>query len=404
MKGVRALRTIAIVGGGPAGAMTAERLMRGYERPNSGQDPARVVVFEEKLGWEKPCGGGLSYKALKEYPFLLSAEGLANPVWKMEIRAPGDARVCLNLRQPLVIYSRRALNHFLLQRGEQAGAEVVKDRITNIVRVGEQWQLKGRTGNYEADYLILAAGARSRLRDQLAGALKMQDFMLTFGYYVPKREDILRIEFFEGFEGYAWSFPRSDHLSVGICGKAGLTKMAHLQQKLSMFMARFGYSTDAAPVFSHLLPSLEVDSWSGIRLEGAGWALVGDVSGLVDPITGEGIYFGLRSGELLAESLLNGCSYTQKVWDEFGSRLMLGARVCQKFYCGKFLGAGVTTRMIQFCNRSKTFLNLLQDVIEGNQAYCGLRSRLYRSLPKFLAEIATQTLWEHIRSQPARQT
>lgn len=402
MKGTKVLRTIAIVGGGPAGAMTAERLMRGFSGPNRVQGPARVVVFEEKLGWEKPCGGGLSHKALREYPFLLSARGLANPVWKMEIRAPGDATVCLNLRQPLAIYSRRELNHYLLQRCEQAGAEVVNDRVVGLARAGEKWHLKGRAATYQADYLILAAGARSRLRDQLAGAFEAHDFMLTFGYFVPKQEDLLRIEFFEDFEGYAWSFPRSDHLSVGICGKVGHTRMSGLQQRLSGFVTRVGCSTNDAPVFSHLLPSLRVDSWSRIRLEGTDWALVGDVSGLVDPITGEGIYFGLRSGELLAESLLNGSSYTQKVWNEFGAKLMLGARMCQKFYCGRFLGAGVTTRMIQFCNRSKTFLDLFQDLIEGSQAYGGLRSRLCRCLPKSLTEVATHTLRKRVRSQPAR--
>lgn len=383
--------------------MTAERLMQGFVRSNGGQKAARVVIFEEKLGWEKPCGGGLSHKALKKYPFLLNAEGLANPVWNMEIRAPGDVSVCLHLRQPLAIYSRQRLNHFLLQRAEQTGAEIVNDRITGVARSGEKWQLKGRTDSYEADYLILAAGARSRLRDQLAGAFKAHDFMLTFGYYVPDREDTLRIEFFDDFEGYAWSFPRSDHLSVGICGKAGQTRMADLQHRLAGFMGRFEYSKNSAPVFSHLLPSLEVDSWTNIRLEGDGWALVGDVSGLVDPITGEGIYFGLRSGELLADSILTGSSYTQKVWNEFGAKLALGARMCRKFYLGEFLGAAVTTRMIQFCNRSTTFLNLFQDLIEGTQAYRGLRSRLYRSLPKSLVEIATYTLRERLRNQPASQ-
>lgn len=372
--------------------MAAERLMRGFVPSKSGNEPPRVIVFEEKLGWEKPCGGGLSHKALRRYPFLLHGNGLANPVRKMEIRAPGDVSVSLNLRQPLAIYSRRELNHFLLQRSEDAGAEVIKDHITNIARVGGQWHLKGQIDTYNADYLILAAGARSRLRGQLAGNFKSNDFMLTFGYYVPKYEDTLRIEFFENFEGYAWSFPRSTHLSVGICGKVGQAKMAELQQKLSGFMARFGYSTESAQVFSHLIPSLEVGSWSDIRLEGPGWALAGDISGLVDPITGEGLYFGMRSGELLAESLIDGSSYPQRVWNEFGAKLMLGAKMCQKFYCGKFMGASVTTRMIQFCNRSKTFLNLFQDLIEGNQAYRGLRSRLYRSLPKSLIEIATQTL------------
>ncbi len=396
------LKTIAIVGGGPAGAMAAERLMRGMDQASSKWDHNRVVVYEEKVGWEKPCGGGLSHKALKEYPYLLQTTGSANPVWKMELCAPGGATVRVNLREPLVVYSRRELNHFLLQKSRLAGAEVVTDRITCINRIGDKWRLTGRAGSYGADYLILAAGARSALRNKLAGALSAHDFMLTYGYYVPGHEDLLRIEFFKDFEGYAWSFPRKDHLSVGICGKVGQSRMSDLRQKLARFMDCYGYSPDCASVFSHLLPSLEVDSWARIRMEGEGWALAGDVAGLADPITGEGLYFALRSGELLADSLLNGCSYTQQVWNEFGAKLMLGARLCPKFYRGEFLGASVTTRMIQFCGRSRTFLNVFQDLVEGKQAYCGLRSRLFLSLPKFILDVAAHSVLGGRRLQSAK--
>lgn len=397
------LKTIAIVGGGPAGAMAAECFMRGMNQARSNWDHNRVVVYEEKVGWEKPCGGGLSPKALKEYPYLLQTAGSANPVWKMEMCAPGGATVHLNFREPLVVYSRRELNHFLLQKSRLAGAEVVTDRINCVNRVGEKWCLTGRAGSYGADYLILAAGARSALRNKLAGPLSAQDFMLTYGYYVPGHEDLLRIEFFEDFEGYAWSFPRKDHLSVGICGKVGQCGMSDLRRKLARFMACHGYSPDRASVFSHLLPSLEVDSWARIRLEGEGWALAGDVAGLVDPITGEGLYFALRSGELLADSLLNtGCSYTKQVWNEFGAKLMLGARFCPKFYRGEFLGAGVTTRMIQFCGRSRTFLNVFQDLVEGKQTYCGLRNRLLLSLPAFVLEVVAHTVRGGMRLQSAK--
>jgi geranylgeranyl reductase len=55
---------IAIVGGGPAGALAAALLGSG------GRD---VLLFEEKLAWEKPCGGGLTHKALQQYPFLADA-------------------------------------------------------------------------------------------------------------------------------------------------------------------------------------------------------------------------------------------------------------------------------------------------------------------------------------------
>ena len=46
------MREIAIVGGGPAGAMCGERLAR------SGH---RVTIYDEHLAWEKPCGGGLTF-------------------------------------------------------------------------------------------------------------------------------------------------------------------------------------------------------------------------------------------------------------------------------------------------------------------------------------------------------
>jgi geranylgeranyl diphosphate/geranylgeranyl-bacteriochlorophyllide a reductase len=392
------LTTIAIVGGGPAGAMTAEKLARGFAADPNGQGPARVVVFEEKFGWEKPCGGGLSHKALRRYPFLLESEGIGKPIQDMEVWAPGGAVLRLRLREPLAIYSRRELNHFLLQRSKNAGAEVIKDRIVGFTRLGERWELKGRDECYQADYLVLAAGARSRLRKLLVEDLKPRDFMLTFGYYVPGQEDLLRIEFFEDFEGYAWSFPRLGHLSVGICGKVGQATMAELQQNLAAFMKRCGFSSDSAPVFSHLLPSLVVDSWGDLRLAGPGWALVGDVGGLADPVTGEGIYFALRSGELLAEALLGEAPdrYPKEVWDEFGSKLMLGARMCPSFYRGDFLGDAVTTRMIQFAARSGTFRNLFQSLIEGTQTYRGLPARLLRSLPKSLLEVTARTLLERV--------
>ena len=55
------MKTVAVLGGGPAGSFAAERLA---------QAGLKTVLFDEKLAWEKPCGGGLTYKAYSEYPFL----------------------------------------------------------------------------------------------------------------------------------------------------------------------------------------------------------------------------------------------------------------------------------------------------------------------------------------------
>jgi flavin-dependent dehydrogenase len=226
--------------------------------------------------------------------------------------------------------------------------------------------------------------------------------MLTFGYYVPGRDDLLRVQFFEKFEGYAWSFPRPDHLSVGICGKVGEDSMAGLRERLHGFMRRFGYSRERAKVYSHLLPALSVDAWSGLRLGGPGWALAGDAGGLVDPVTGEGIYYAIRSGELLAAALLEGLPelYPTRVQEEFGKALALGARLVRTFYYGEFLGVAVPTRMVEFGARSQRFLEVIQDMLEGSQSYLALAAKLYLGLATALWDMGIEPLRKLLHVAP----
>ena len=342
----------------------------------------RVSVFEERLGWEKPCGGGVTHRALARYPFLSPAAGPAKLVREVEFVAANQALLRFQLRQPLAIYSRSDLNGLLLRRAQSAGAEVVEDRIVRLRPAGFGWELEGKRGHYRGDYLVLAGGARTRLRAVLTEDFGPHDFMLTFGYYVPGRDCLLRVQFFEDFEGYVWAFPRPAHLSVGICGKVGEDSMAGLRERLHAFMRRFGYSREGATVYSHLLPALSVDTWGGLRLAGPGWALAGDAGGLVDPVTGEGIYYAMRSGELLAQSLLEGLPelYPARVKEEFGKALALGARLARTFYYGKFLGGPMPTRMVEFGACSQRFLDVIQDMIEGSHSYLKLAAKLHFGL------------------------
>ena len=107
----------------------------------------------------------------------------------------------------------------------------------------------------------------------------------------------------------------------------------------------------------HLLPALRAPSLRGGRCCGEGWALVGDAAGLVDPITGEGLYYALRSGDLLAQALAAGSpqDYPARVRADFSADLELATRIARRFYRGRFLGGAVATRMIQFVERSATF-------------------------------------------------
>jgi flavin-dependent dehydrogenase len=162
-----------------------------------------------------------------------------------------------------------------------------------------------------------------------------------------------------------------------------------MRDRLEQFMSRRGLSSAGARLFSHRLPSQSRRSWRKLTPAGPGWAGIGDAAGLVDPITGEGIYYALRSAELLAECYAAGCaeSYPRRLRTDFGHDLELGARLHDRFYLGTFLGGARTDRMVQFAARSRTFRALVQDVFAGDQSYRGLKQRLFRNLNLTLAEI-----------------
>jgi flavin-dependent dehydrogenase len=192
---------------------------------------------------------------------------------------------------------------------------------------------------------------------------------------------------------------------VGIGAKVEEGTMSALRERLGAFMRKSGYAPDPERIFSHLLPSLSVESWGSLRLEGPGWALAGDAAGLVDPVTGEGIYYAMRSGDLLAEALLEGLPqiYSERVRNDFGRSLALGARMARMFYHGEFLGGGVTTRMIEFGARSRKLLEVMQDLIEGTQSYAGLLARLQMAMARTLLDVGVGRLREAFDPPPATQ-
>src|SRR6185437_7032014 len=112
------------------------------------------------------------------------------------------------------------------------------------------------------------------------------------------------------------------------------------------------------------------------------WATVGDAAHLVDPITGEGLYYALRSGELLAQAWSShGPSYTELLQRELIPELEAAAAIAQRFYRGRFLGDSILERMALFAARSRRFRQLLCDLFAGSQGYLDLRPASTASSP-----------------------
>lgn len=376
---------IAIVGGGPAGALAGERLARGKRN---------VLLFDEKLAWEKPCGGGITHKALAQYPFLAEAESQYNPVAHCELISPSGQRVRFHMQHAVAIFSRFALNELLLERARAAGVELRKERVTRISGGSGDWQVTTPQGEYRAAYLILAAGARNPFRAQFLSPISKDDLLVTAGYFIPGRSSLLQIQFLKGITGYLWVFPRTDHLSAGIAGKMGETSTAELRRLLERWLEENSFSLEGARFYSHILPALRARTLETIKVCGEGWAMVGDSAGLVDPITGEGLYYALRSAELCAQAVLaeHPAEYRVQLEEEIFPELILAARVAQRFYSGQVFGESVLERMVALTSQSESFRNLMSDLFAGIQGYRDLRARLYRSLPSLMAEGLAGTL------------
>jgi len=377
---------IAIVGGGPAGAHAAAILA------SAGR---QVLLFDEKLAWEKPCGGGLTDKAICRWPFLRELPVERNWITNCELIAPSGAKVRFDLDKQIAIFSRLTLNGLLLDRAVRAGAKVVRERVVAVEQQSDTWQIQSSSSYHSADYLIMASGARNPFRSTFAPNLGPENFIVAVGYYIPGSSSTVHLKFIDGLHGYIWIFPRADHFSAGICGHMQGERTAELRQILERHLPEFGLSHEKGKFYAHILPSLTPEALRNLRLCGRGWAMIGDAAGMVDAITGEGLYYALRSGEVVSDAILSGVpeAYAPAAQHEILAELERAASIADRFYAGEWLGGSVLERMVQLTGSSTRFRQLMRDLFSGTQEYSTLKKRVYRSLPKIAAEALVSTLW-----------
>jgi geranylgeranyl reductase family protein len=393
---------VLIIGAGPAGSFAAERLAHAG---------VRVALFDGRpAGEPKACGGGVTSKALKAWPQLLAAAG--RTVEEVEMYSPAGARVRLRLREPFAIYSRTTFDSFLRDRAQAAGAQVFNTRVSLGKHTADDhsWIVRARDGREWCGAVLVAAdGANSPIARKLAGALPNSEMEVAFGYRAPlprADEAPTVIAFLPGWAGYAWAFPRLDHVSFGVATTQDAFDHKALDRLLWRFM--LGYyrqREDArAPLwadetrgaqahnkriketlcaaverYAARIPGLTPETWDARRASGRNWALLGDAAGFADPVTGEGIYYALRSAELFADAYLSGEieTYEARWRADFGHDLRRAARMRRRFY-GRFLGGPFTARMIYFARLHPGIRRTLRELVAGDQGYVDLKRTLAR--------------------------
>ena len=376
---------VAVVGAGPSGAWTAALLAR---------RGARVALLDPSHPREKPCGGGITARALALVADAFPPASLRSvPVRAARFIGAGtdaDALIPLHTNAgTMVVASRTEFDALLYTAAGKAGAECVGTRVTTLEPHGSGFRLGLASGGLlEAHVVVGADGANSLVRRRAAAPFRRDQLSIATGYFARGvTSDEIVIQMMTDPPGYIWSFPRPDHLAIGICAQADAgVQVGTLRARVHEWIQNTRIAAGAhLEAYSWPIPSLAAGDFATVAVSGPGWMTVGDAAGLVDPITREGIFFALQSAVFAADALTSDDAnpsriFADRVRDEIGTELARAARYKAGFFRPQF-----SHLMLDALRSSARVRGVMADLVAGTQSYGDLAWRLARTCEARLA-------------------
>jgi geranylgeranyl reductase family protein len=396
---------VIIVGAGPAGATAARAL--------AASGVTVRLLDRSNFPRNKPCGGGISVRVLRRFPYLERELGriATHAVARLYLEGPDGTSTIVESDGPAALMIRRIeFDGLLVDLARAAGAEVIGGvDIARASMDGSGVSLESRDGRrFHAPIVIAADGVHSSVARRLglnaawrstAVALDMMEetprdqlrdldpstLWVSYGYE-PSRRTGRRAA-----EGYAYIFPKRDHVNVGIGYVLDHYRRTFDAAPYDLQRAFVDHLRDRGvmqgeSVRAHFTPFL-IPIGGPLRRPGRGRVLLaGDAAGFVNGFTAEGIYYAMVSGDLAARAIvetprsaLNSLAsrYRRACEREIGAELRDSVLIRQYLFADRRRVA----RAIAGVRTSPALTRLVLDFAVGRLSYRALRRRMLARAP-----------------------
>jgi geranylgeranyl reductase family protein len=291
---VKSSYDVIIVGAGPASATLGHALARkGIE----------VLILEkEKLPRYKACAGGITAKTAKLLDFDIGPL-TQQVIHGVRVVYKGNKEFTKWYNKPLIyMVMRDEFDYFLVRRALEAGATVADNqRVCQLEATANGIEVRTTGDALTAQIIVGADGANSfvvrnlGLEKGIEFGIGMETEISVPGEGLAKWNSLIGLDLGRIRGGYGWIFPKKDHLSVGVGGPLRQAKkLKSCYQKMLTWQQFENYET--IRLRSHFLPAIT----KGAAIQWERGLLLGDAAGLLDPLTGEGVYNAIKSAEIAA--------------------------------------------------------------------------------------------------------
>jgi geranylgeranyl reductase family protein len=333
---------VVVVGAGPAGATAAKVLA---------EQGIRVLLLDkEKFPRDKPCGGGLPARVLKRFPYL-EKQGLIDSYSSRVCVHSSSLKYKIDVQKNKPFFAmvlRSTFDAGLVSLAQQSGAvfQGGKAAVRIDTSVDNAKVILDDGTTVEASYVLGADGMWSALAKQLGEPHTNQFSGMCVVEEYPVAQETMDQVFGEdrcvhihlnifGIAGYGWVFPKKEHVNIGLCefrhalpslqGKKNLKSLYGQYLSLLKEKKLIPYALQSQSLKGGVFPTHPLKCTYGTRT-----VLCGDAAGLTNPLTGEGIYYAMISGEIAGKVLIDALSNNrpdeqvlsryQRGWiDDFGN-------------------------------------------------------------------------------------